>query len=107
MTVLLKNLQRTATDVDHAIKIVFFVELESDLVHVLMMYPMLKLNDSSSSLLEDVAEGEELKSIGDFNGGGIEVFSIFWIAGRNQDDVPESQQSKRGVDINGNVVSAI
>ena len=59
-----------------------------------MMYPMLKLNDYINWLLEEIAEGDSLKSIGYLAGRGIGAFRIFWVAGRNQDGFPESQQSK-------------
>ena len=70
-----------------------------------MMHSMLKLNDSSSWLLEEIVERYQLKSTFDLASGGIGVFIIFWIASRNQDSVPDIQQSKRGIDINGKAVS--
>ena len=54
------------------------------------MSPMLKLNDSSSLMLEEIAEGHQLKWIGDLAGGGAGAFSICWIASKNQYGVPES-----------------
>ena len=71
------------------------------------MSPMLKLKVSNSWTLEDIAEGEQLKSMGDLVAEEREYSDFFgWVTGTKMVFL-RVRSRKRVVDINGNVVIQI